>query len=300
MSLQTISNATQATVNKPNVSEFTNYREYLAAFYNYKRELTKKDLRPYSYQHFSAAANIKSPNYLKLVIEGKRNLSEKMVLSFAKALGLNKNQTEEFLALVNYTQAKQPLERNRCLKVLSDLRVNKKIKDGSINQENMERLPSWVTWALIALTDQQDASFEVEDLRNILKGRANKDEIKRCLDKLIDSGELTRNEETGKIEKGRHNLKDAEKIPAEAIKKLQAELIYLGLEALYNDDQSDREFGTLTMTLTEEEFKKLRFELRHFRKKIFKDALLNRESAPGDRVFQLNLQLFALTEPTKN
>lgn len=294
MQIEPVNNS--KTVEKPNLSVFTNFREYLLAFYNHKRDLTKRDIRPYSYQHFSAAANIKSPNYLKLVIEGKRNLSEKMAGNFSKALGLNKVQGEEFLALVNYTQAKQPLDRNQALKVLSDLRVNKKIKEGDIDQKNMDRLPSWVTWALIALTDQKDAKFDVETLCHSLKGRATKDEIKRCLNKLLTSGELVKNEETGEIQKGRHNLKDADMIPPEAIKKLQSELIYLGLEALFNDDQNDREFGTLTMTLTEEEYTKLKFELRHFRKKVFKDALMHREAGPGDRVFQLNLQLFALTK----
>ena len=282
-------------INPPELALYTDYREYLRDFYIYKRDLTKKDLRPYSYAHFSAAADIKSPNYLKLIIEGKRNLSDKMVSHFVKALGFNKQLSDEFRALVHYTQAKKPLERNQCLKVLSDLRVKNKINQGDLDEENYNRLPSWVTWALIAITDQKNSNFDIENLRHTLKGRASKDEIKRCLDLLLESGELARDEETGEVRKASLNLKGAEKIPPEAIKKLQAELIYLGLESLYNDDHKEREFGTLTMTLTEAEFQKLRFDLRHFRKKVFKDVLVNREKGPGDRVFQLNLQLFPLT-----
>ncbi len=282
----------------PSLSTFTDYREYLKSFYNYKRDASKGDLRPYSYAHFSAAADIKSPNYLKLIIEGQRNLSNKMVHNFSKALHLNKNQEDEFRALVEYSQAKEPLERNQCLKVLSDYRVQNQIKNGAIDSEKFESRPSWVTWALMALTDQKNINFDPEVLWHTLKGRARKDEIKKCLDKLLDSGQLVRDPKSGAVSKARLSVKEAEKIPVEAVKKLQAELIYLGLESLFNDEAKAREFGTLTMSLTEAEFKKLKFELRHFRKKIFKDVLLNRESGPGDRVFQLNLQLFELSNET--
>jgi hypothetical protein len=32
------------------------------------------------------------------------------------------------------------------------------------------------------------------------------------------------------------------------------------------------------------------------RKRVLKDALIQREQAPGDRVYQLNIQLFPLTK----
>ena len=53
---------------------------------------------------FSAAADIKSPNYLKMIIEGKRNLSEDMISKFAKACSLNKSQGDEFKLLVLFNQ----------------------------------------------------------------------------------------------------------------------------------------------------------------------------------------------------
>jgi hypothetical protein len=43
----------------PALSDYLDYRLFLQDFYHYKKELTKNDLRPYSYQLFSAAANIK-------------------------------------------------------------------------------------------------------------------------------------------------------------------------------------------------------------------------------------------------
>ena len=68
----------------PVLSDYMDFRLFLADFYNHKKDSTKNLLRPYSYGIFSAAADIKSPNYLKMIIEGKRNLSADMILKFAR------------------------------------------------------------------------------------------------------------------------------------------------------------------------------------------------------------------------
>ncbi|WP_374031467.1 hypothetical protein [Bdellovibrio bacteriovorus] len=56
----------------PVLSDYMNYRQFLADFYLFKRKASKGSLRAYTYAVFSAAANIKSPNYLKMIIEGKK------------------------------------------------------------------------------------------------------------------------------------------------------------------------------------------------------------------------------------
>lgn len=68
------------------------------------------------------------------------------------------------------------------------------------------------------------------------------------------------------------------------------------MESLLEGRPEEREFGSVTLALTEEEFKQLKFELRHFRKRIYKETLVNREQKPGDRVFQFNIQLFPISE----
>ncbi len=283
----------------PVLGSFTDFRVYLRAFYEYRRQQTSQSLRPYSYAHFSAAANIRSPNYLKLIMEGQRNLSQEMILKFARALGLNKEDTEEFRLLVRYGQAKDPLERNRHLKALSEYRVARQLKLGQIKAEAWDRVPSWVTWVLYALSEQKGIRFEIEELRQVMRYRATGEEIKRSLDRLLESGELVRHPETGAVVKGRELMSGSEDIPVALVRKLQAELIYLGLESLFQDSAQEREFGALTMALTEEEFELLKFELRQLRKKWHKDAVVKRKALKGDRVFQLNIQLFPVSEKSE-
>ncbi len=282
-------------LNPPRLNAFTDYRDFLREFYEFRRRQTRTSLRPYSYTTFAAAADIKSPNYLKLIIEGQRNLSPDMARRFAKAMNLSREESDEFVALVDFTQATDPLERNRHLKALSEMRVRQQLKSGEINVITWEKVPSWVTWVLYALTDQKNISFEVEDLFEFMRGKARIEDIRKSLDKLIASGELARHPETGEVVKGRELMAGAEDVPVELVRKLQAELMYLGLESLFQDPAQDREIGTQTLALTEKEFEQLKFELRQFRKRWTKDISVARKHDKGDRIFQLNIQLFPVT-----
>ena len=88
----------------PSISEYLDFRKLLADYYQYRREISKNEIRPYNYGVFSAAANIKSPNYLKMIIEGRRNLSDDMIGKFGKALGFNKEQSDELAEYLEDTE----------------------------------------------------------------------------------------------------------------------------------------------------------------------------------------------------
>lgn len=297
--IETTKDTTASELTPPRLNACTDYRQFLREFYEYRRAQTRSSLRPYSYATFAAAADIKSPNYLKLIIDGQRNLSPEMARKFAKAIGLSKEETEEFLALVDFTQATEPLERNRYLKVLADIRVRQQLKSGEINVETWEKVPSWVTWVINALVDQNGVEFTPERIAELMRGKARLDEVRRSLDRLMTSGELVKNPETGEITRGRELMSGSENVPVALVRKLQTELIYLGLESLFQDLPQDREFGAQTLALTEDEFELLKFELRQFRKRWLKDVSVARKTTKGDRVFQLNIQLFPVTEPTQ-
>lgn len=279
----------------PSISDYMDYRVYLADWFAARRKQTENDLRPYSYPVFSAAANIKSPNYLKMIIEGRRNLSDDMIGKFGKALGLNKEQTEELKHLVHSNQAMDPVDRNVSLRHLSEIRVARKLKSGEIDRKTWDKIPNWVAWVLYAMVDQDGASFDIPALKRLLRGKASEHEIEDALSSLLASGELTKDEKTGEIVRTRHLMDAAEDVPVALIRKLQAQLMLLGLESLYQDGPTEREFGTLTLSMTKAEFEEVKFKLRQLRKSIHKDNAIVRGNGKGERVYQLNIQLFPVT-----
>lgn len=85
----------------PEISRYTSYREFLKDYFQYKKQLRSG----FSYRQFSNLVGLKSPNYLQLVIQGKRNMTEETGLQVATALRLSKNEAKHFEALIRLDNA---------------------------------------------------------------------------------------------------------------------------------------------------------------------------------------------------
>ncbi|MFK8137799.1 MAG: TIGR02147 family protein [Bdellovibrionales bacterium] len=282
----------QHSLKLPNLTNYLNFREYLSDFYAFQ----KSKIRGYTYAVFSARADIKSPNYLKLVVDAKRNLSESMIYKFARGLSLDKKQTEDFRLLVLYTQAKDGDERSKYLRDLQQIRVKHQLESGEINPEIWEKIPGWISWVVYELASQKNVDFSPENIQRVLRPRVRKDEIEKAIRKLEESGEIRVDRETNEVEKLRDVIRTPEEVPVALVKKIQAEFINLAQESLYNDSPKDREFGALTLCLDREEFERLKFDLRQLRKKYHRDTNVKRKEDKGERVYQFNVQLFALSD----
>ncbi|MAF90166.1 MAG: TIGR02147 family protein [Bdellovibrionota bacterium] len=277
----------------PIVSHYLDFRDYLRDYYLHQ----KQTQRNYTYAVFSARADIKSPNYLKLVIDGKRNLSDSMIPKFAKALALTKEETEDFRYLVRYSQAKDGDTRNFHLRELHDLRVKHQLDRGEINKDIWEKIPGWISWVIYEMVAQRGMNFTAKEIQRKLRPKVSIDEIEAAIQRLVDLGEISIDEETGEAKKLRDVIKTPEEIPVALVKKIQAEFINLAMESLFNDSPKDREFGALTLCMNRDEFERLKFDLRKLRKKYHRDTAVARSTEGGERVYQFNVQLFSITDP---
>src|SRR6476620_3146047 len=87
-----------------NIYNFSDYRDFLKDRY---RQLKESDPL-FSFRFFSKQAGFGSPNYLKLVMDGKRNLSSEAIGKFAKGLRLDNHETEYFRYMVDFNQCENP------------------------------------------------------------------------------------------------------------------------------------------------------------------------------------------------
>jgi hypothetical protein len=141
------------------VFNYVNYRRFLKDYY----QQAKAEKKYFSYRYFSRRAGINSPNFLKVVIEGKRNLPSKTIDKFANALGLNRNETMFFRRLVVFNQAKTASEKQESYIILREianqLRQNSKSADFS---ESFEKWYTNVVRELMADATQRSESHSDE------------------------------------------------------------------------------------------------------------------------------------------
>jgi uncharacterized protein (TIGR02147 family) len=277
----------------PVLSSYMDFRTYLEDFLAFKRS-QKLGIRKYSISDFAAAADLKSPQYLKLVIERQRNLSEDGVFKFCKALGLNKEDSQEFLYLVFYNQATQPKERYQYLQKLSEFRA--KSVDGI-------QSPQWLKVILYSICEGMGGEYSVDDFKNLLGDKCKLNELKECLDELVKDKAIVASESEDNTLVYKKSLGQntfSNDIPIAVIKKIQSDLLLLALESLFSDSSKDRDLGSFSIALTAKEFEDTKFEIRKFRKSLLKNFLMKREQNPGERVYQVQFQIFPVTKDLKD
>ena len=98
---------------------FSDYREYLKAYY-----AEQKSKKPqFSYRFFARLAGLGSASYLRMVIDGERNISPVTINKFARAIKLSKEERIYFETLVLYTQTKSDSEKEYYFDLMSDLKT---------------------------------------------------------------------------------------------------------------------------------------------------------------------------------
>src|SRR3954463_10305239 len=90
-----------ASIRRPIVFNYEDFRFFLKESFYYL-----KTTSAFSYRKFNLEAGFTSPNYLKRVIDGDRNLSSSSIPKCAKALRLNQQENWFFENLVFFNQSK--------------------------------------------------------------------------------------------------------------------------------------------------------------------------------------------------
>src|SRR5689334_15492685 len=91
------------------VFQFADFRAYLRDYYANR----KAHDAGFSHRAFARSAGFSSPNFLKLVMEGERNLGPKSIAPFARACGLTGEAADYFAELVAFNEARSREERER-------------------------------------------------------------------------------------------------------------------------------------------------------------------------------------------
>lgn len=107
------------TQKKLNIFEYLDYRQFLKDWY----EMMKSETTFFSYRYFAQKAGINSSGFLKLVIEGQRNLTDLTAEKFIHAIKLWGIEGDYFRSLVRYNQCRSNEEKMIYYKLLENYRA---------------------------------------------------------------------------------------------------------------------------------------------------------------------------------
>lgn len=265
------------------VFEYNNFREFLGDFYEYNKKLNKK----FSYRYFARIAGFQSSNFLMLVIDGKRNLALPSIEMFAKALKLNKEESEYFKNLVLFNQSTTIEEKDayalELLKSQSYRRIHP-LKQGQFNY-----LRNWYYIAIRELAALKDFSEDPEWIAKHVYPNISMKQAKHALDELIQLGLLIR-DESGRLKPADANLATEDEVVSSSIAQYHRQALERASDSIQMFPREKRDLSVVAVPVNSKSVSLLKQKISAFRKELAQ--LMDADGA--DSVYQLNIQLFPI------
>ena len=178
-----------------NIYQYKNYRDFLKDFYVGKKKFNPR----YSYAVFSQKSGIASPNYLKRVMDGTRNITHNNLRNFIMGLSLGKKEATYFENLVHFNQTEQKEVKSFYFGELSKVSKNKEDSAFKIDAQFYEYLSHWFYVAIHELVNLSDFKEDLDWICAALKNKITKPQAKKALELLIKMGFLKRKEYTAEV-----------------------------------------------------------------------------------------------------
>jgi uncharacterized protein (TIGR02147 family) len=275
------------------VFDYTDYRRYLADYYHESKLANKA----FSYRYFAKKAGINSVGLYKDVVEGRQHLGRALIFKFSVALGQSKKEAEYFENMVFFNEADAVEERTL---FFERMMACQKTKTKLVDTTKYEYYQKWyysAVRALVSMGKFRDNENNYRMIAGILNPRIRPDEVKKALGVLERLGFINKNSEgifvvadavitTGML------MPDAN-VTALNVVNFQKEVMALANESLDRFGAETINLSTLTLGISEATMKAIKEELAAVRNKI---AALAEKDTTADRIFQLNMQFFPMSD----
>lgn len=274
---------------KVTVFDYDNYRLFLSDVYSSSKSKDRK----FSFRYFARLAGFQSPNFLKRVIDGDRNLTELSIDRLAKALKLNKEESHFFRHLVLLNQAKTTDERQRNAEQLLKSQVFKKIFPLKTSQFNY-----YAHWYFVPIREMVGMPEFKEDYEWISKKlipSVSTAEVKKSVSQLIDLGLLTR-DENGKLIQTEKDISTGDQLTSASLAQFHRTMSRMAGESIERIPRDQRQITSVTLALSKDAFRKIKEMVQQLQASIVESA---NEDADTEKVYQINFQLFPLSQAIK-
>lgn len=266
--------------------QYENFRAYIQDYYSEHR-----DRFGFTWRQFAKAAGYSSPVFLKLVSEGKANLSEAGIERTASAMGLVGGDLLYFRCLVNFNQQKKAAVKKEFYDEMRSIASKSRVS--LVGEDQYEYFSSWRNPVLRELADSL-SDLNPADYASLFIEKTTPDQVKKSLKTLVKTG-LVKQTASKSYKKKTPALTTGNlEVASLTVREMHRQMGELAMKSLDQVDPKDRDFSGLTFGVTNEAVERIKAEIADFRRRVMSIVI---EDKGFDQVLRLNMQLFPLTKP---
>jgi uncharacterized protein (TIGR02147 family) len=272
-------------VELPNIFSYVDYRAFLRDHYQ-----ASKQLKPqYSFRFFARKAGLSSSNFLKLVMDGKRNLGATTIDNFIKGLGLDDAEGAFFRDLVAFDQAETLVDRNRAFERLAATQRFRKAR--RLEGPLFKYLTRWYYPVVRELAGRPDFRDDPAWIAKQIMPPITTRQARAALRTLRQLGLLIE-DESGRVVRGDPSLATTHEVRSVVVPAFHRQMIERAAFALDNVPPEERDVSSVTVCVRAKTLADLKERIRRFRESILE--VCDSEEDP-EQVYQLCIQLFPMS-----
>ncbi|MBR6123526.1 TIGR02147 family protein [Candidatus Saccharibacteria bacterium] len=264
------------------IIEYSDFRKYMRDFYE-----ERKLRHVFSWREFSKAAGFTSSSYMKVVCDGKSNLSRIGVERTGQAMGLVGFEMDYFRAMVNFGQETDETKKKAAYEEM--LAIAKIHKVRVIEGELFKFYETWKNPVLRELAPLMPGATPGEIAKKCYIDISAND-VKETLDFFTKAGFIKKTGENTFVQT-ETSIKGSPEATKLAIRDMHREMAKIAASSL-DLAKTERNFSGVTMGISKDSYEQIVKELDECRRKIVSIAACDKNI---DQVYRLNLQLFPLT-----
>jgi uncharacterized protein (TIGR02147 family) len=272
----------------PILYRYEDYRLYLQDFFAYK----KATVPGFTHRGFAKLSGFSSSSFCLHVMQGHKNLSEDSIQKLLEAMNLEGSAARYFEALVHYNQAKTFHDREF---FFSDLnKIRRKTLFYRVNKHQFILYSEWYFSVIRELAVYSSWNGDYQLLGSMVVPPLSAEKARKAVDALVQSGLLLYNENGTLCQNS--PVVSADDAPAVIVNKLKKDFMLKALEAEEKFRKPAKYSSSATISMSMQTFNKAKGMIDELRQQLLTMALNDNEV---DQVFQVNFQMFPLSEPIK-
>jgi uncharacterized protein (TIGR02147 family) len=271
-----------------NIFEFTDFREYLKAYFKDRKKSDPK----FSHRWLAMRLELATSNFILLVMQGKRALSPLLRSRISEVFKHSRKETEYFENMVNFVQSKSQKEKDLYFSRMIALRKN--VKVDKIEERQYEYYSNWYNPVIRELVKNTAEGGDFAQLCTLLQPAITPKQAKRSVELLLKLGMIKK--AGGGYEQTSPLIATDPEVNSFAVVNFHRAMGNLAVESLDRIPKNERSVTSCTVRVSPEIFAAMRKKTDDFRQELL--ALAD-SAGDGDRVYQVNFQLFPVSKNSK-
>lgn len=275
---------------EPKPYAYYDYREFLREVFEFRKARDEG----FSHRKFLAAAQIPGSAYLVRVLKSNRKLNRKYVPHFCRALGLSAREEKYFAVLVDYGNEKRHEAKHLLLKDLLKMRAAE--PEHSLRDTRLKFFRRWYYPVVREIISLMEFRGDFNQMARMIVPPITAVQAENAVKFLEKNGFVSRDDG------GRYVLSEAfvtsgDVMNSTVLDQYHRANLALNCDALDLVPPDLRSASSLTLTLSEANFDRVRKEIRDFRAHLLAIA---KEDPNPERVFHIGFLAISRSKKKKD